>query len=85
MTKYLVKFGTDSAEIVAATHDDAWAAFCSQYPVALKHPNLYPREITEVVVKAPAESVPLVEHVHEAEVHVEFVEPKPAKSAKHAG
>lgn len=46
--KYLVTFGAESKEVVAANEGDAWCEFCAIVPSALKHPNLHPRSIVEV-------------------------------------
>lgn len=87
MPKFLVTFGHDSAEIEAATPDDAWAGFCANHAAAMKHPNLYERTITEIVSEVlvspePEPESPVVEAevcqpsaVQESEVHVEFSEP----------
>ena len=51
--KYLVTFGPDSREVIAANEADAWAAYCAIVPAAMKHPNLYERVIVEVAPIAP--------------------------------
>lgn len=76
--KFKVTWGPETREVDVAHAEAAWPVFCSMVPAALKHPNLYERQVEAVeVVESVAPSVEPVPEVPPAPETVPEPTPEP--------